>query len=38
MLEINIKQFMETARQHLLGLVPAQPVFATMPAMARQVR
>lgn len=38
MLEINIRQFMEAARQHLLGLIPAQPVFATMPAMTRQVR
>lgn len=38
MLEKNIRQFMETARQHLLGLIPVQPAFANMPAMAQQVR
>ena len=27
-------QVMETARQHLFGLFPAQPAFATIPATA----
>ncbi len=38
MLEMNIRQFMEAARQHLLGLLPVQPAFAAIPAMVRQVR
>ena len=38
MLEMNIRQFMEAARQNLFGLLPVQPAFATIPAMVRQVR
>ena len=34
MIEMNIRQFMEAARQHLFGLLPAQPAFATIPATA----
>lgn len=37
MIEMNIKEFIEVARQHLFGLTPApQPVLA--PVTARQVR
>ena len=29
--ETNIRQFLEAARQYLLGLMPAQPQLATIP-------
>lgn len=38
MLEANIRQFLAAARQHLLGLIPAPRVFATIPVTSRQVR
>lgn len=37
MIEMNIKEFIEAARQHLFGLVPAQRP-ALMPIPVRQVR
>ncbi len=30
MIELNIKQFIAAARQHLFGLLPAQPQLATI--------
>lgn len=37
MIDMNIKNFLETARYYLLGLIPAQqPALATIPL--RQVR
>ncbi len=38
MIQTNIKQFLAAARQHLLGLIPAPQVFATIPVAARKVR
>lgn len=32
MLEMNIRQFIEAARQYLFGMMPAQPQLATIPA------
>ena len=29
--DTNIRQFLETARQYLLGFMPAQPQLATIP-------
>jgi hypothetical protein len=31
MFETNIQQFINAARQYLFGLMPAQPVLATIP-------
>lgn len=31
MIKMNIKQFIEAARQYLFGLAPAQPALATIP-------
>jgi hypothetical protein len=31
MLEMNIKQFIEAAREYFFGMLPAQPKLATIP-------
>lgn len=33
-MNMNIKQFIEVARQYLFGMMPAQPQLATIPVRA----
>jgi hypothetical protein len=36
--ETNVRQFLDAARQYLLGLMPAQPAPAVAPIVARGLR
>jgi hypothetical protein len=35
-IKMNIKQFIEATRQYLFGMLPAQPVLATIPVRAKR--
>ncbi len=36
MIKMNIKQFIEATRQYLFGMLPTQPVLATVPVRTKR--
>ena len=38
MSETNVRQFLDAARQYLMGLIPAQPVPVVAPIVSRGLR